>query len=78
MADSHGGEGDPKAADKLSGDESLADILKIAIGLEKESILFYLGLRDMVPERLGQDKVDAIVKEERSHVATLTKELKAL
>ena len=42
MADSHGGEGSPKAADALTGDESIQEIIDIAIGLEKESILFYL------------------------------------
>lgn len=78
MADSHGGEGDPSAADKLTGQESLEEILKIAIGLEKESILFYLGLREMVPERLGKDKIDEIINEERSHIVTLAKELKSL
>ena len=62
MADSHGGEGDPPAAEKLTGKESLADILNIAIGLEKESILFYLGLKEMVPERLGRTRLDDIVK----------------
>lgn len=78
MADSHGGEGNPPAADKLTGRESLADILNIAIGLEKKSILFYLGLRDLVPERLGRGKIDAIINEERSHIAVLAKELKAI
>lgn len=78
MADSHGGEGSPKAADQLTGKESLGDIINIAIGLEKESILFYLGLKDMVPEHLGKDKIDSIVKEEREHVATLAKKLKEL
>ena len=61
MADTHGGEGDISAAEKLTGDESLEDILGIAIELEKESILFYLGLKDMVPEHLGKDKLDKII-----------------
>jgi rubrerythrin len=78
MADSHGGEGDPPAAEQLTGKETLSDILKIAIGLEKESILFYLGLKEMVPEHMGQARLDDIIKEERSHIVTLTKELKAL
>jgi len=49
MADAHGGEGSPAAADSLSGKESIAEIVDIAIGLEKESILFYIGLKDMIP-----------------------------
>jgi rubrerythrin len=52
MADTHGGEGSPSAADSLTGDETLEEILNIAIGLEKESILFYLGLKDMARTKL--------------------------
>ena len=71
MADSHPGEGSPKAADSLTGKESMQEILSIAIGLEKESILFYLGLRDLVPPKHGQAKLDDIIKEERKHVVQL-------
>ncbi len=78
MADSHGGEGAPKAAEALTGDESMKEILDIAIGLEKESILFYLGLKDMVPERLGKSKLDNIIAEERSHIVTLGNKKKAI
>ena len=55
MADTHGGEGSPKAADALTGDESIQQIIDIAIGLEKESSLFYLGLKDFVPPEYGKD-----------------------
>ncbi|MEZ4551764.1 MAG: ferritin family protein [Desulfobacterales bacterium] len=78
MADSHGGEGSPSAADKLTGSETMEEILKIAIGLEKESILFYLGIKDMVPPKFGQDKVDAIIEEERRHVIQLNGFLKKM
>lgn len=76
MVDSHGGEGNPKAADSLTGQETMKEILTIAIGLEKESILFYLGLRDLVPPKLGQSKLDEIIKEERKHVIQLDTLLK--
>lgn len=72
MADTLGGEGSPSAADALTGTETLEDILKTAIGLEKDSILFYLGLKDMVPPKYGKEKIDAIIKEEKRHVAQLS------
>ena len=75
MADTMGGEGKPSAADALTGNETLEDILNIAIGLEKDSILFYVGLKGMVPEKYGQDRLEAIINEERSHVAQLTNAL---
>ena len=71
MADAHGGEGSPRAADALTGDESIEEIIDIAIGLEKESILFYLGLRDFVPPEYGQDKLDRIIREEQRHIVQL-------
>ena len=72
MADTHGGEGDPQIAKTLTGKESLEDILKIALNLEKQSILFYVGLKDLVPQQHGKDKVDAIIDEEKQHVAQLS------
>ncbi len=78
MADTHGGEGSPSAAQQLTGNESMEEILKIAIGLEKESILFYLGIKEMVPPKFGQDKVDAIIEEERRHVIQLNGFLKKM
>jgi len=71
MADSHRGEGNPTVADSLTGEESIAEIVDMAIGLEKESILFYLGLKDLVPPDYGQDKLDRIIGEERQHIIQL-------
>jgi len=63
---------------QLTGKETPEEILRMAIGLEKDSIVLYLGMRDMVPERLGKDRVDAIIKEEMGHIATLSNELASL
>ena len=71
MADAHGGEGSPNVAARLTGKESFSDIIDIALGLEKSSILYYLGLKDLVPERLGKEKIDAIIEEEKKHVVQL-------
>lgn len=71
-------EGAPSVADSLTGNETMEEILNIAIDLEKKSILFYLGLKDVVPENLGRDKVDGIIAEEKSHVVSLVNELKKL
>lgn len=62
-------------AEKLTGKETREDILRTAIGLEKDSIVLYLGMREMVPERLGKGRLDAILKEEIGHIATLSNEL---
>ena len=72
MADMHDGEGSPAAAEALTGRETILEIIDTAIGLEKESILFYLGLKDLVPPKLGQEKVYAIIDEERRHIVQLS------
>jgi rubrerythrin len=61
--------GDPW--DRLSGREDISDILRLAVQMEKDSIVFYLGLKDMVPARLGGARIDAIIKEEMGHISTL-------
>jgi rubrerythrin len=78
LGNSHGGEGTPSATAALTGQESVGEVLRTAIGLEQESIAFYHGLKDMVPPRLGRDKVDAIIAEEKHHVADLARELKRI
>jgi rubrerythrin len=78
VGNSHGGEGAPEAADALTGKETAEEIIRTAIGLEQKSIAFYVGLRDMVPPKLGQGKVDAIIAEEKDHVTILTAELRAV
>lgn len=44
----------------------------------KDSIVFYLGMKEMVPENFGKAKIDAIIKEEMTHIKLLSKELVAL
>lgn len=56
----------------------LEDIYRSAIRAEKDSIVFYVGLREMVPESFGKSKIDAIIKEEMLHITTLSIELGAL
>jgi len=58
--------------------KTIEEILKIAIELEKESIVFYLGLRNLVSESMGKERVAPIIAEEMSHITLLSDELAAL
>jgi rubrerythrin len=64
-------------SESLTGKETVEDILLTAIGLEKDSIVFYTGMTDYIPENLGKGQIDKIIKEEMSHLARLTKELES-
>ena len=54
---------------------SMQAILKAAILAEKDSIVFYLGMKDLVPDELGQSRLDAIIKEEMAHINLLSRRL---
>lgn len=54
---------------------SLKEIFKAAITAEKDSIVFYLGMKDLVAPAYGQTKVDAIIKEEMGHIRLLSRKL---
>jgi rubrerythrin len=78
MADDRGYEGMRGRNVKLTGKESTTELLEIAIGAERNSILYYVGLREMVPTETGREKVQAIISEEVRHAADLRRQLAAL
>ncbi len=57
---------------------SMEKILKAAIEAEKDSIVFYLGMKEAVPGQLGKDRIEAIIKEEMGHIKILSQKLVAL
>jgi rubrerythrin len=63
---------------KLAGMETPEDVLKMAMGVERDSIAFYVGLKESVSRRAGKDKVEAIIKEEMGHIAILNQKLETL
>ena len=62
-------------AGPLTGKETREAVLKIAIGLEKDSIAFYVGIKQAIPPGWGQTKIDAIIKEEMGHIRILGNKL---
>ena len=55
-------------AEKAAGP---AEALQLALGSEKDSILFYTEMRELVPQR-DRDAIDNIVQESRKHVRELS------
>jgi rubrerythrin len=64
--------------DKQIDTSSMKAILKDAITAEKDSIVFYLGMRDAVPDDAGRSRLDDVIKEEMGHIRLLSKELMLL
>jgi rubrerythrin len=61
---------------KLKSVEKIADVLKTALEKEHDSIAFYEGLKDFVPDRDDKKKVDDIIEEEMHHIKILNQALK--
>lgn len=57
---------------------SAQEILRVAIGLEKETIAFYTGLRTVVADDCVLERLDWMMKEELKHVAELSRALRGL
>lgn len=64
-------------ASELKGHESMLDVLKLAMGLEKDSVIFYLGMKEMVPDELGKNRVEKIIQQEMGHIGKLSREMAA-
>lgn len=63
----------------LKGDPStMTEILKRGISAEKESIIFYLGIKDMMANEQGKQAVSKIIREEMSHLTLLSQQLVTL
>ena len=67
---------DEKPVDFARQNKSYKEILRKAIQLEKDSIAYYMGIKDCVPENLGREKIDEIIREEMRHINMLAAALK--
>lgn len=56
----------------------IKDILSAAIKAEQDSIVFYLGMKDVVPGSAGKQRVDDIIKEEMGHIRILASKLSGI
>jgi rubrerythrin len=77
MASSHGIEGKKDRLTKLSGNETTREIFEIAVNAEKNSIVFYTALKELV-SAAGREQVETIISEELGHLAVLKTQLAQL
>lgn len=62
---------DAVMSEAVSQADSDIKALEVGIGAEKDSILFYLALKDVMPQRTITT-IDRIISEEKSHLQQLT------
>jgi rubrerythrin len=63
-------------AGRLTDAVTLTEVYRLAIGFEKDSVLFFTAIRKLVPNELGKSRIDMLINEEVGHVALLSRELK--
>lgn len=73
LAVAQAGEGDPLAAQELTGEENLDEVLWTAVGMEETSVKFYTDLKDAMKDRNAQETLDRIIAEEQGHAQALKK-----
>ncbi len=62
--------GKDKSLPSLKHLEKASDAVNFAIGFEKETLLYFYAIRDMVK---GKEVIDEIINEEKSHIMWLNK-----
>jgi rubrerythrin len=67
-----------KPEEMLCENPTYRHILEVALDREKDAVVFYASVRDLVPERLGREKIDEIMQEEVYHVALIEKQIREL
>jgi len=60
-------------ASELTGTESIDRIFEIAIGLEKDTIVFYQSMKALVPPGEAREQLDEIIDQEIGHILELTR-----
>jgi hypothetical protein len=78
MADGHVFDVKKDPAALFTGKETAFAILRQAIDKEQDAIIFYLGLTEFAPKTLGQERIEAIIKEEMRHIGYLNRHIAAL
>ena len=51
----------------------LPEILRFALERERDSVVFFVGMQELMPAGPGRTKVEAIIKQEMGHISLLGK-----
>ena len=68
----------PDPAEELKGLEGREQILKNALKKEKDTVVFYRGLKNFTRGAAAKEKIKEIIEEEKRHIGILKQSLKGL
>jgi len=75
MADMHVFRTGDDLDSRLAHVSNVLDALKLALEFEKDSIVFFLSMKDMTEEKQGRDLIDQLIKEEMNHHKQISLEM---
>lgn len=64
---------DADPSQRITGSESFSELLDMAVAIEKDSIVFYAGVKPLLGT--GADRIEQIIREELKHIRILTTDL---
>ena len=62
----------------MTGVQTCALPIWIAISLEKDSIVFYQSMKAVVPKTAGKDRLIEIIEQEIGHILILSRQIESL
>ena len=71
VTESPKGEGAENSLERLTDNKTAEEVMLTAIERENRSILFYVGLQNLFHTQADKDRLEAIIREEISHVVSL-------
>lgn len=61
--------------EQLTGKETVAEIIRVAIENEKNSVVFYTGMKDFVADEMSSRTITGVIHEEMRHIRMLSESL---
>lgn len=77
-ADSHVFRTNADPSSLLKNNTDAREILELALRFEKDSVIYFLGVAEVVPEHLGKSDVLGLAKQEQNHIALIQNVLSKL
>lgn len=66
------------ATERLMDVDNADEALDMALMFEKDSVVFFLGMKDILPDEEGKGEIDKLIESERDHVRMLSRKKREL
>ncbi len=66
------------ATESLKAVNTAAEALDMALRFEKDSVVFFLGMKDVLPDESSKGEIDKLIDAERDHVRMLSEKVREL